>query len=356
MNSDTEEKHETYVYEHRNLYPLEFKRSFSAVPGELDETAEGARLSVAQPSQYHFEELRNFPAYIRQEDCHLFEPSVQSTRSQNAQDYGILTRDELQRVQQLPLGYFRAVVIDGQLRFISSDDNQMVTGHSEPAVQTARSMTNTDDCATAQSIGNDQQFSIGGQVQQLELKLTVEQVFNFLCQPGAREALAEYEEKVNAEKDRLAAEKSEAELRQNLNDLERAANEQLSPRPASETEHPFEVLQYKLQQSPLNFDPRAVEAAQQLDSSLAHRLLTDDPEVCTARSVESESHFNQQELMQLRTALDEMSSKDVVTARLPEDEEVIEFLMRTARTVESDVDTESDDIRTAVGVGSSIEN
>ncbi|KAI6202899.1 hypothetical protein M3Y94_00494200 [Aphelenchoides besseyi] len=356
MNSATGETQETYVYEHRNLYPLEFKRSFSAVSGELDETVEGGRLAVAQPSQYHFEELRNFPAYIRQEDHHLFDRSVQSTSIQNAQDYGILTRDELQRVQQLPLGYYRAVVVDGQLHFIRADDNQTANGHSELAVQTARSMTNTEDCATARSIGEDQQFATVGQVQQLDSKLTVEQVFNFLSQPGAREALAEYEKQVNAEKDRLAAEKSEAELRQNLNELEHAANEHLSPRPASETEHPFEVLQHKLQQSPSNFDPRAVEAAQQLDSSLANCLLTDDPEVQTARSLESESHFDQQELMQLRTALDEMSSKDVVTARLPEDEEVIEFLMRTARTVESDVDTESDDIRTAVAVGSNTEN
>ncbi|KAI6178033.1 hypothetical protein M3Y98_00457000 [Aphelenchoides besseyi] len=207
MNSTTksnEEKPEVYVYEERNLYPVHFKPSSSAIPGEVDETTEGARLAVAQPSQYHFDGLRNFPAFAHDEDHNLFDHSVPSTHVQNASESGIMTRQLLlKRVQQLKSGQYRAVVVDGQLHFMVANDEKTATARSTSPAQTARSLTNTDDCATAHSIGKSRQLA----AEQVEsgTKITVDHVVKFLNLPGASEALAEYKKNIESKDNRAAA-------------------------------------------------------------------------------------------------------------------------------------------------------
>ncbi|KAI6202771.1 hypothetical protein M3Y94_00479000 [Aphelenchoides besseyi] len=198
-----EDKPEVYVYEERNLYPVQFKPSSSAIPGEVDEATEAARLAVAQPSQYHFDGLRTFPASAHEDDHNLFDRSVPPTHIQNAPESGIMTRQQLlKRVQQLKSGQYRAAVVDGQLHFMAVNDEKTATARSTSPAQTARSLTNTDDCATARSIGKSRQVA----AEQVEsgTKITVDHVVKFLNLPGASDALAEYKKSIESKDNRTA--------------------------------------------------------------------------------------------------------------------------------------------------------
>ncbi|KAI6242809.1 hypothetical protein M3Y99_00188500 [Aphelenchoides fujianensis] len=301
-----EEKREVYVYEERGLpgrlQALLLGRRGRGRSG--DTSGSGIQLKRGR-SQYHLADLRNFPADANVEaEPNLVAPTAQPAHVPEGTESEITTKSQLlERVNRLGGGFYRVTVAAGQLHFVRSGNEDTTTGRSE-----------LSDVSTERVQEWVSPFEGPEEESAVPPEVTVADVAAFLQRPGAAEAIAAFQS---------GAQQNEAdeELRKSLGELVNTAAASLAARDASETERP---TAHALQSTPADFDARAAQAAG--SETRAARQALEDAE--------------------LRTALDEQSSKDVDTARLPSDEELLE-LLHTAREAASDLDLE---LRTAVGV------
>ncbi|KAI6172513.1 hypothetical protein M3Y98_00981400 [Aphelenchoides besseyi] len=153
-----------------------------------DESANEQPKAGAKPSQYHLSELQTFPAGEKSQYHYVSKEELPPLRHDQMATSEILSKAQLHdRIRGLSSGFYRAVVSDGRLHFVSSGSEDTRTARATNAnspvdLRAAISASRSDDCVTARDFD----------VEPEEKVVTVQDVMVFFKMPGAKKAFEEY--------------------------------------------------------------------------------------------------------------------------------------------------------------------
>ncbi|KAI6219668.1 hypothetical protein M3Y95_01091200 [Aphelenchoides besseyi] len=153
-----------------------------------DESANEKPKAAAKPSQYHLSELQNYSAGEKSQYHYVSKEELPPLHHDQMATSEILSKTQLHdRIRGLSSGFYRAVVTDGRLHFVSSGSEDTRTARDRNAnspvgERAAISAPQSDDCVTARDFD----------VEVEEKVVTVQDVMAFFKMPGAKKAFEEY--------------------------------------------------------------------------------------------------------------------------------------------------------------------